>query len=320
MPPGERDSEKRRQKVRRHFKPSLGRFVDQYRRTGENAEDPPRKQRHEGAKAHGDGDRAPRRHATAARRFGLPALVIVGIAAAIATIPALVGGRGDGPVCEIRAARAPVLVEVHAGGAVKLLESLLSERKARVETAVLRVLEALDRHPEGLVTITLPDVELCFDALPAPERSNLETAYRDADRLWETTLAGFLHDVLAEVAARREAPVSVAGLPVEPRSDDPAAARRANARYRVVIDAIDPLVSDHAYLRGATSLTEEQLVRSALPEAMRHRARRPVLFQTNGRWRVLLDAGALDADDDFQSSRLRQLVADAAPSWPEAAR
>ena len=44
---------------------------------------------------------------------------------------------------------------IFSGGAMKLLEALLSERRARVESAVLRVLEALDRHPEGLVTITL---------------------------------------------------------------------------------------------------------------------------------------------------------------------
>ena len=59
---------------------------------------------------------------------------------------------------------------------------------------------------------------------------------------------------------------------------------------------LDPIASAHMFLLSGTTLTEEQLVQTALLEAIRRARGRPILFRTNGRWRVLIDTTALERD------------------------
>ena len=289
---------RKRQQVTRHYKPSLGRWVETYKRTGENA----RKKMKRGRR--GSGDAEPHEPIATPRPSGgrrrVAAVALVALTLAAATTALFIQRAVSAPSYEIHRAREPVLVRIQTGSTEEIAFASEGTLRRWVSDAARDVSRALDAHPDRLVAMTLGTAPMSHGELPAHERRALHVRLsRDPAAVYESTLVRILTEVLNAVEAQRGpvARISVRGLPVEPRIVDEAAARRTNARFRPVMARLDPLVSDHALLMADTSLTEEQMVLAAMPEGLRWRDGRPILFKTNGAWRVLVDEDADPAGD-----------------------
>ncbi|MHC4427745.1 MAG: hypothetical protein ACYS0D_03975 [Planctomycetota bacterium] len=280
---------RKRQQVTRHYKPSLGRWVETYKRTGDNAK---KKRSRHGA---GQSEETLETSRPSGRRKWIAAVALVAVTLAAATTALLIQRATSEPSYEIHRAREPVLVRIKTGSAEEIAFASEGTLRRWVSDAARDVSKTLDKHPDRLVTLTLGKVPLSHGELPAHERRALHVRLsRDPVTVYESTLVRVLGEILDTVERERGAVarISVRGLPVEPRIVDQATARRTNARFRPVMARLDPLVSDHALLMADTSLTEEQMVLAAMPEGLRWRGGRPILFKTNGAWRVLVDEGA----------------------------
>ena len=303
-------AKKKRQQVRRHYRPSLGRYIETYKRSGENAK---QKEKTRG-RAEDRPEPAPALEVTEpprpARWLAVAALVVCAVIAASATI--LIHRARSQPRYEIHRAHAPILVRLETGTPDEIVFANQGTQKRWVGRAVRDVTEALDDHPGRPVALSLGKIPLSYGELPAPQRQAFHVRLAlDPATTYEMSLVTLLGDILDGVEPERPTGrLSVSGLPVEPRIISSTAAEGTNARYRAVIDRLDPLVSDHAYIMAETSLTELQMATAAMPEGLRHRDRRPILFRTNGAWRVLLDHGALAKADPENPAGLYGLVAE----------
>lgn len=298
--PKDRDG-KKRQPVRRHWKPSLGTFVETYLRRGEQAKPKSRVTKAVCAGAAPQDDRSPTVREACGHRKVLPLvlllLVVGGVLTAVVLVLAL--SRTSQPSTfnyEIRPAREPVLVEVVTPTPRQMVAASAKERRGLVNRVVREVVEAVHEQPRRLVVIDLGDLSISFYSLPATDQQRLTEEFgAKAVQTYESAVADFLGSVLDEVG---NAPVSVLGLPVEAGLVGVEVARQTNRRYRSVIARLDLFVSAHIFLLSGSSLTEQRLVQSALLEAIHRGAGRPVLFRTNSKWRVLIDGEALQADRD----------------------
>ncbi len=283
-----------RQQVRRHFKPTLGRWVDTYDRTGEHARQKEKAIRR-GAAGEPERPVAPAPATTAPappRRGRLIALACVAMLVGLVTLGAAgLVARGSGPVeYEILATRRPLVVMIRAAEASRMAAAAPHELDGAVADAVALVRAAASEQPDGLVVIDLASPPISFTSLPAAARRELERAHGPAAAaVYESAVAGFLERVIRQSGGRT---VCILGLPVEPGEAGPGgatAARLTNQRYRAAIDRLDPLVSAHTFFRTETTLSEKQMVLEGIPEAVRLSDGRPVVFRQNLDWRVLVD-------------------------------
>jgi hypothetical protein len=291
---------RKRQQVTRHYKPSLGRWVETYKRTGDNAKKKMRSRRGTDELEEPQETSRPSH-----RRRWIAAVALVAVTLVAATSALLIHRATSEPSYEIHRAREPVLVRIKTGSPQEIAFASEGTLRRWVSDGARDVSKALDKHPDRLVTITLGKVPLSHGELPAHERQALHVRLsRDPATVYESTLVRVLGEIVDTVERQRGAVerISVRGLPVEPRIVDLATARRTNARFRPVMERLDPLVSDHALLMADTSLTEEQMVLAAMPEGLRWRDGRPILFKTNGTWRVLIDEDALDDADPSEGA------------------
>ena len=184
-----------------------------------------------------------------------------------------------------------------------------TDRRELAEWTVGEASEAARQHPRRHIVIDLGDTSMSFASLAGREQRTLESEFgARAAALYEAAVAEYVGRVVNEIDTER---IGVLGLPVEPGVVGDTAARRANRLYGGTLAKLDPIVSAHLFLLRGTTLTEEQLVQTALLEAIRRAKGRPILFRTNGRWRILIDTTALERDRaDDRVARWDRLLAE----------
>ena len=277
---------KGRQDVKRHWKPSLGRFVENYDRAGERAR---RKEKREADRRieagtptkPAAGPRMVRRLAISACAFVVMLGVIGGFRLAQ---PSRVGVEYD-----VLVAAKPVVVKIDHRSATRVVTATATELEELVRDAVALVRSTAAEHPDRLIVIDLVTPVISFDSLRATEQREMQRAAgaaADVAHIYETSVARFLHGIVTAAANPR---VSVLGLPVEPGAAGIEAARRTNRRYGDVIKRLDHLVTAHIFFRTKSWVTEQRMVQEAIPEALHQAAGRPIVFRLNLEWRVLVD-------------------------------
>ena len=284
----EKRRKKGRQEVRRHWKMSLGRHVETYDRTGEHAHARPEKTGRSGA----DGDTfGAASSARRPRRRILIGAVLVALAAVVGY--RVIISKAYLSDFEILAARKPVVVTIDCGPPRRIALASSRQRDGIVKQAVRAVLKAARADPDHLIVIVLAPA-ISFNSLRASDQQRLRNELGSrADHRYESAVAGFRERVVDAVDREH---VTVLGLPVEPGEAGSDTARRTNRRYRRVINRLDLLASVHLFFRQDTMLSESRMVREAIPEALRRRGHRPVVFRQNVTWRVVVDLGEPGAD------------------------
>lgn len=271
-----------RQNVKRHWKPTLGRFVEHYDRQGEHA----RLKQKRAARRRLD----QQTRTTGGPRIGRRLVIS---ACAFAVMLGVIGGLGlarNGAAAvefDVLVATKPVVVRIDHGSATRVVTATAAEVSGLVRKAVASVRSTAAEHPQKLVVIELIAPRLSFGSLrPADQRELRRRAGPDAAHVYETAVAQFLERVVQGAASRR---VSVMGLPVEPGGAGIEAARRTNRRYGRVVEQLDHLVTAHVFFRTESWVTEQRMVQEAIPEAIHRCAGRPIVFRLNLEWRVLVD-------------------------------
>ena len=276
---------KGRQNVKRHWKPSLGRFVEFYDRSGEHAR---RKQ----SRAGGPGVEATGTRPAAKPRMARRLLIS---ACGFALMLGVIGGfrlARPGHVAveyDVLVAVKPVIVKIDHRSASRLATATGTDIRELVRDAAALVRSAAAEHPQRLIVIEMVTPAISFDSLRAIDQRAMRRvagAGTDAAHLYETSVAGFLQGIVTAAANPR---VSVLGLPVEPGAAGTEAARRTNRRYADVIEQLDHLVTAHTFFRTESWVTEQRMVQEAIPEALHRAAGRPIVFRLNLEWRVLVD-------------------------------
>ncbi len=186
------------------------------------------------------------------------------------------------------------------------------QRRELASRAVAEVVAAVDAYPRRLVAVRLRDASISFHSLPAADQEWLiERVGVNAAAFYETAVAALLDEVIDAVGAERgDAAVTVLGLPVEPGRMGFEAAQQTNERYGVVIDELDPFVSPRWFMLLGSGLAEELAVVMAMPEAVRFRSGRPIIFRTNGMWRMLVGADESGYDEYAATTGGDELVAE----------
>lgn len=271
-----------RQKVKRHWKPTLDRFVERYDRKGEHAR----------LKASSDARRRldQQTSTTGGPRLGRRLVIF---ACAFVVMLGVIGGLGlarhGSAVVEfdVLVATKPVIVKIDHGSATRVVTATAAEVSGLVREAVASVRATAAEHPQKLVVIELIAPTLSFGSLrAADQREQRRHAGPDAAHVYETAVARFLERVVQGAANRR---VSVMGLPVEPGGAGVEAARRTNRRYGRILEQLDHLVTAHVFFRTESWVTEQRMVQDAIPEAIHRCDGRPIVFRLNLQWRVLVD-------------------------------
>jgi hypothetical protein len=289
---------KGRQRVRRHWKPTLGRFIDVYIRKGEHAA--PKLPGEAGPDELDPGAVPPRR-----RRIVAAAGALAAVAAAIVAWR-LVAPDAHAVAFEILAAREPFVVRIDCGPATGVVLGDDAAQERCVSEAATSVLAADRAHPDRLVVIELVSPPISFTSLRLADQKEMRRALgASAGLRYEETVAGLLERMMESAGRGR---VSVLGLPVERREVGIDASGRTNGSYGAVIDRLDCLVSGHVFYRGDSTISAEQLVEQTLIEALRHRGGRPVVFRQGATWRVLVGR---DAPGPQQQAARRLVIADA---------
>ena len=290
-----RAGKKDRQQVSRHWRPTLGRFVETYDRRGEHARPKPPKAGCTGeapAAESSDGGSSGASGAARKARWLLIAGGVLGVVLIAVTGVALID-RGPRVIeYEVLPARKPFLVEIDHGPALRIMAVDVQDFDALVGETVDPVVEAARDHPDRLIVIDLVSPSISFALLSASDQRMVEREWgpRGAD-VYESAVARFLERVVDRVGDPR---VSVMGLPVEPGAAGTDAARRTNRCFERVIERLDHLVTAHIFFRTESWLTEQRMVREAIPEALRRSDGRPIVFRLNLEWRVLVERDDLD--------------------------
>ncbi len=188
-----------------------------------------------------------------------------------------------------------VVVHVGVGSAEQVCNTDDRQRLRMAAKASRSILPVARQHPNKVVVIDLHDVPLSFASLPSSDQWSFVQRFgsQDAVRQYESSVAMLLDTMVHRVLrAQPHAAISVLGLPIEPERGGISLeiARQSNERYRTVIDRLDSFVPGRNFIVFGTSLDELRLARTAMREALRLRDGRPVVFQTNVAWRVLMDA------------------------------
>ncbi len=301
---------KKRQQVKRHFKPSLGKWVETYDRRGEHARKKERKALEQAlASEHAEATPPDELVSEAEgappliRRLIIAGILLGGVLVAIGVFR-LVDGRPESPTYDILDARRPYVLRIDRTPPTRLATARKPDLDRLVFETVQSVERAVSAQPGRLVVIEFVSPSLSFNSLTEADQIVLESEYgaRAADA-YESSVADFVYRVLSTVDSPH---VSVLGLPVEAGAAGEQAAMQTNRRYRRVLRRMDQLVSAHIFFRKDSTLDEDQMVREAITEALRRREGRPVVFRFNTEWRVLVNQGALDASEP---GRWRTLVA-----------
>ncbi len=297
-PPSGEEPDKGRQRVRRHWKPSLGRFIHMYVRKGEHAQPGQHGEGSAGFEELPGGTKRPRRMLLAGGALAIAAAAIV--------TWWLISRNPLSMPYEVLAAREPFMVKVDCGPARTFVLAEAREHDQCVNDAVKSVRDAERAHPDRLIVIDLQSPPISFTSLMPNDQSELRRALgASAGLRYESMVAGLLERIVESAGDRR---VSVLGLPVERREVGIDASGRTNGTYGDVIDRIDCLVSAHVFYRGDASISEEQLVQQTLIEALRRREGRPVVYRQGTAWRVLVDRSTPGPD---QLAARRLVLADA---------
>ncbi len=187
-----------------------------------------------------------------------------------------------------------VIVHAEVGSAEQVCNADDRQRLQIAAKASRKILPVARQHPNKVVVIDLPDVPLSFASLPSSDQwSFVQRFGQDAVRQYESSVARILDTMVHKVQrAEPHAALSVLGLPVEPERGVVSIeiAQQSNERYGTVIDRLDSFVPGRSFIVFGTSLDELRLARRGMPEALRLRDGRSVVFQTNVAWRVLMDA------------------------------
>ena len=289
---GKKKRKKGRQNVKRHWKPSLGRFVEFYDRTGEHA-----RRTEKAAGRSVEAQTQTQTRPTAEPRMGRRLLISV---CAFVVMLGVIGGfrlaRPRHVVVEydVLVAAKPVAAKIDHGSATRVVTATATELKELVRDAVGLVRSTAAEHPNRLIVIELVAPVISFDSLRATDQHAVQRAATtlsgrpgaDAAHLYESSVARFLDRVVTAAANPR---VSVLGLPAEPGAAGIEAARRTNRRYDDVLKRLDHLVTAHIFFRTESWVTEQRMVEEAIPEALHRAAGRPIVFRLNLEWRVLID-------------------------------
>ncbi len=187
-----------------------------------------------------------------------------------------------------------VVVHIEVGSAEQVCNADDHQRLAIATRASRKILPVVRQHPNKVVVIDLSDVPLGFASLQSSDQwSFLNRFDQDAVRQYESSVARLLDIMVHKVQrAQPSAALSVLGLPIEPDRGVVSIeiARQSNELYRTVIDRLDSFVPGRSFIVFGTSLDELRLAQRGMPESLRLRDGRPVVFQTNVAWRVLMDA------------------------------
>lgn len=295
-----RSNKKKRQNVRRHYRPSLGRYVETYDRKGEHARLKERQSRDAEADLSDVKEKPRAWRAT---------LVSAGLFVVVLTTIAMLRGLGSSSSAidyEILAARRPIVVKLDSPPASRIVLGSRPERDALLDDAVSVVRAAVTAHPDRLIVIDPRSPAISFNGLGADDQQLLreDLGSRAADR-YESAVAGLLERVVDSVHNGR---VTVLGLPVEHGEAGKTTGRGTNHRYRGVLRRLDYLASSHVFFRSRTTLGEAEMVREAMPEALSRRGDRPVVFRQNVTWRVVVNRGHADLDQDARSLVVQTLA------------
>jgi len=273
---------KSRQNVKRHWKPSLGRFVEHYDRRGEHA----RRKEMAAARRRTEALSKTTRHPRMGRRLVISACVFAAMLAVIGGFRLARHGSAA-VVYDVLPARKPAIVKLDHGPVTRVVTATAAEVDAMVRAAVASVRATGVERPDRLIVIDPVSPAISFGSLARIDQRVLRRhAGPDAAHVYETAVARFLERVVDGLANRR---VSVLGLPVEPGAAGIEAARRTNRRYGNVIERLDHLVTAHVFFRTESWVTEQRMVEEAIPEALHHAGTRPIVFRLNLEWRVLID-------------------------------
>ena len=187
-----------------------------------------------------------------------------------------------------------VVVHIEVGSVEEICYADDRQHLTIATRASRKILPVVRQHPNKVVVIDLSGVPLSFASLPMTDQwSFLKRFGQDVVRQYESSVARLLDIMVHKVQrAQPSAALSVLGLPIEPDKGGVSIeiARQSNELYRTVIDRLDSFVPGRSFIVFGTSLDELRLARRGMPEALRLRDGRPVIFQTNVAWRVLMDA------------------------------
>ena len=290
-----RARKKGRQQVSRHWRPTLGRFVETYDRRGEHARPKPPKAGCTGEVAEAESSDGGSSGASSAARKARWLLIAGGVLGVvlIAVTGVVLIDRGPRVIeYDVVPARKPFVVEIDHGPAPRIMAVDVQEFDALVGETVDTVVEAARNHPDRLIVIDLVSPSISFASLSACDQRMVEREWGPrAAEVYESAVARFLEWVVDRVGDPR---VSVMGLPVEPGAAGIDAARRTNRCFQRVIERLDHLVTAHIFLRTESWVTEQRMVREAIPEALRRSDGRPIVFRLNLEWRVLVERDDLD--------------------------
>ena len=196
----------------------------------------------------------------------------------------------------IQPARRPVFVDVEF-----TVEDVMSDdrfRRSEVIFDAVDVIGAAHREENSrLVTLRLVNAPLAWE----PEGGVETEEQRLEQRNYEVRLAELLDAILNKARSQHTGvALSVLGLPLEIGS--PSQILRINERFHTVMDQFDAFVAGKAMILDGNEVSEGTALSRGNPNAVRsaNERKRPVVFRTNGRWRV---RGASAGNND-SSNRL----------------
>ena len=211
---------------------------------------------------------------------------------------------------DIRTAKDPVFVSLPLPSAQSLLLATPTQRAELVQELAMRLTEASEENPGRLITLDPGRGRLRFLTLPPQQQAVAFILKGDeAPVVYERSMAALLDQTLeAANAIRPNSPVSVLGLPLEPRRALPGSIQDSNDRYQRVIARLAAFVSTRSFVLLRSRVSEHQTVRRGLPEAFRLRQGRPIIFRTNAHWRILFGDSANLNEFDTESLQIADVA------------
>lgn len=189
---------------------------------------------------------------------------------------------------DVRTTNAPVFVNLSIDASMITKSSRNADRKAAVEQMAAQIAAKAKTQPNRFITIRMKGAPLQLADLPAKQRSEFTRRFSNqADSKYALYMAGMLDEIIQR--AQRSAPrarIGVYGLPNEHARSKNMSLTLLNSRYQRVIDQLDVFVSPRQMILSNPSLEESRTIRRSLSEAARLADGRPIVFRTNGAWRL----------------------------------
>jgi hypothetical protein len=194
--------EKGRQNVRRHWKPSLGRFVELYDRTGEHA----RRVMKRAVRRNNDAQTQPRPTEPRMGRRLVISVCVFGLMLAIIAGFRVSGQRRVAARYDDLVAPTPVVVKIDHGSARRVVNASTTKLTELVRDAVSLIRTAAAEHPNRPIVIDMIAPAINYDSLSESD----QRAMRRNE--YETAVAEFIDRVVTAVA---DPHLSVLGLPAD---------------------------------------------------------------------------------------------------------